>query len=215
VFTESAGQIVGQTGQVVELTDPELSEEWVVVRFGRDELPFSPADLAIPSRNSAARATAQKAEKAEKAAAKAPVQPELKIVREKVPATVPAPRQEDSVPTQSPSSPEAAATDTTDAKPAKKAAKAAKPKVPASFTVTLAYADGEWTVAASRGERPLAKPYLLKPAEALKMVGMLDVPAVHEAVEQILVAERAEVERQATRLRAELAEIEAKLADLR
>ena len=94
-------------------------------------------------------------------------------------------------------------------------AKAAKPKTPPSFTVTLAYADGEWTVAAMRGERPLAKPYLLKPAEALKMVGMLDVPAVHEAVEQILTTERAEVERQAERLRAELAEIEAKLADLR
>ncbi|GAB3839798.1 hypothetical protein GCM10027610_046250 [Dactylosporangium cerinum] len=42
VFTEAAGQIAGQLGQVVQLTDPELSEEWVVVRFGRDELPFSP-----------------------------------------------------------------------------------------------------------------------------------------------------------------------------
>src|SRR5258706_3332387 len=47
VFTEAAGQIAGQLGQVVALTDPELSDEWVVVRFGRDELPFSPADLAI------------------------------------------------------------------------------------------------------------------------------------------------------------------------
>ena len=102
-----------------------------------------------------------------------------------------------------------------DTKPARKAAKAAKPKVPPSFTVTLAYADGEWSVAAMRGERALAKPYLIKPAEALKMVGMLDVPAVHEAVEQILTSERADVERQAERLRAELAEIEAKLADLR
>jgi hypothetical protein len=210
VFTESAGQIAGQAGQVVELTDPELSDEWVVVRFGRDELPFSPADLAIPSRTSPAK-TAK--------AAPAP-QPELKITREKTPAPVPAPRQEESVATQSPSTVAGKpagteASSDADAKPAKKAAKAAKPKLPPSFTVTLAYADGEWSVAAMRGERPLAKPYLLKPAEALKMVGMLDVPAVHEAVEQILTAERAEVERQAERLRAELAEIEAKLADLR
>src|SRR4051795_11848802 len=47
MFTESAGQIAGQIGQVVGLTDPELSDEWVVVRFGRDELPFSPIDLMI------------------------------------------------------------------------------------------------------------------------------------------------------------------------
>ena len=47
VFTEAAGQIAGQIGQVVELIDPPV-DEWVVVRFGRDELPFSPIDLAIP-----------------------------------------------------------------------------------------------------------------------------------------------------------------------
>src|SRR5690349_5699440 len=46
-FTESAGQISGQIGQVVGLEDPAVSEEWVVVRFGRDELPFSPADLRV------------------------------------------------------------------------------------------------------------------------------------------------------------------------
>ena len=216
MFTESAGQMAGQTGQVVELTDPEISDEWVVVRFGRDELPFSPTDLAIPSRAAPARSSSPKTPPPA-------AQPELKIVREKTPAQVPAPRQEeDSVATQSPSTVAAkAAAGTTDepatgeVKPARKATKAAKPKMPPSFTVTLAYADGEWTVAAMRGDRALAKPYLLKPAEALKMVGMLDVPAVHEAVEQILTTERAEVERQAERLRAELAEIEAKLADLR
>jgi hypothetical protein len=38
---------------------------------------------------------------------------------------------------------------------------------------------------------------------------------VHEAVEQIVSAERARAEEQAQRLRAELAEIEARLAELR
>lgn len=47
MFTESAGQIAGQVGQVVTLTDPAESDEWVVVRFGRDELPFSPGDLQM------------------------------------------------------------------------------------------------------------------------------------------------------------------------
>ena len=80
--------------------------------------------------------------------------------------------------------------------------------------MTLAYAGGEWTVAATQGAKSLAKPYLVKPAEALRMVSLVDVPGVHEAVEQILSAERVEAEQQAERLRAELAEIEARLAEL-
>src|SRR5689334_14316222 len=49
-FTESAGQVAGQLGQVVKLADPAAGEDFVVVRFGRDELPFSPADLKVPPR---------------------------------------------------------------------------------------------------------------------------------------------------------------------
>ena len=40
VFTDAAGQIAGQTGQVVSLADPADSDEWITVRFGKDELPF-------------------------------------------------------------------------------------------------------------------------------------------------------------------------------
>ena len=109
--------------------------------------------------------------------------------------------------------PTSSATSKPKAKPAKKAA--AKPKAPAGLTVTLAYADGEWTVAANQGAKALAKPYVIKAGEALKMVAMLDVPGVHEAVEEIVSAARAEAESQAERLRAELAEIEARLAELR
>ncbi len=50
VFTEAAGQIAGQVGQVVKLMDPPVDQR-VVVRFGRDELPFSPTDLAIRRRH--------------------------------------------------------------------------------------------------------------------------------------------------------------------
>ena len=81
--------------------------------------------------------------------------------------------------------------------------------------MTLAYTDGEWTVAAAQGTKSLAKPYMIRPAEALKMVALVDVPGVHEAVEQIMASERAEAESQAEKLRAELAEIEARLAELR
>jgi hypothetical protein len=102
-----------------------------------------------------------------------------------------------------------------EAKPVKRAAKAVRPKGPAGLTVTLAYAEGEWTVAAAQGSKSLAKPYVIKPGEALKMVALIDVPGVHEAVEHIMSAERAEAEQQAEKLRAELAEIEARLAELR
>jgi hypothetical protein len=99
--------------------------------------------------------------------------------------------------------------------PRKAPAKAAKPKPPPGLTVTLAYTDGEWTIAANQGTKALAKPYVVKPAEAMKIVHLVDVPGVQEAVELIVSAERAEVEQQAERLRAELAEIEARLAELR
>jgi hypothetical protein len=94
------------------------------------------------------------------------------------------------------------------------AGRAAKPKAPAGLTVTLAYADGEWTVAAMQGAKALARPYVVRPAEALKIVELVDVPGVRDAVEQILAAERTEVQAQAERLRAELAEVEARLAEL-
>ena len=214
VFTEAAGQVAGQLGQVVDLTDPAASDEWVVVRFGRDELPFSPADLSIPPRGAAARRAGPKAVAAPTDAAPTPP---VKITQRPVPA----PREEATVttvqtppaPPRTPTAEPAAAPP--EAKPARRAAKSARPKGPASLTVTLAYADGEWTVAATQGSKALAKPYVIRPAEALKMVGLLDVAGVQEAVEQIVAAERAEAEAQAQKLRAELAEIEARLAELR
>ncbi|MEV1159316.1 hypothetical protein ACIOBK_31850 [Micromonospora chokoriensis] len=198
VFTASAGQIAGQVGQVIELTDPEVSDEFVVVRFGRDELPFSPADLAVAPKGAGRRVVAEP--KPEPEPEPEPVAaPEFVLDTPRVPAQ----RQEEPKVEQ------------TEKPPARRAVKAVKPKGPAGLTVTLAYADGEWTVAAQQGSKALAKPYVVKPAEALKMVALVDVPGVQEAVEQILGSERAEAEQQAEKLRAELAEIEARLAELR
>jgi hypothetical protein len=212
VFTEAAGQIAGQIGQVVSLMDPPV-DEWVVVRFGRDELPFSPADLAIPP-----KAAPRPKPKPPVAATDEPTEPSalsVEVPYEPITA-VPPPRQE--VPTMTtPTIADAAQPDSAvevAAKPARKAVRAPKVKAQPSLTVTLAYADGEWLVGAQQGTRALAKPYVIKAAEALRMVALLDVPGVHEAVEQIVDAERAETQAHAERLRAELAEIEAHLADL-
>ncbi|MEH0823055.1 MULTISPECIES: hypothetical protein [unclassified Micromonospora] len=199
VFTEAAGQMAGQLGQVVELTDPAASEEFVVVRFGRDELPFSAADVAIAPKGAGRRPAAEAKPETEQP----PAAPEPAFVLDT--PRVPAPRREEPKTEQPPAEP----------KPAKRAVKAAKPKTPPGLTVTLAYAEGEWTVAAQQGTKALARPYVVKPAEALRMVALVDVPGVQEAVEQILAAERAEAEQQAEKLRAELAEIEARLAELR
>jgi hypothetical protein len=200
VFTETAGQVAGQVGQVVRVGDPAGGEDFVTVRFGRDELPFSPADLKMPERGAAARRARPAANgsngkpPAEKPAVEKPA-PELKLTQ----PPVPAPR--DAEPEQEKPAP-------------RKATRAAKPKPPAALTVTLAYTEGEWTVGATQGSKSLAKPYVIKPAEALKMVGLLDVPGVQEAVEHIVAAERAVAEEQAQRLRSQLAEVEAKLAEL-
>ena len=196
VFTESAGQIAGQIGQVVSLADPAGADEFVVVRFGKDELPFSPADLQVAPRGAAAR-------KPEPAPSPpAPAMPEFVIDKPAPPRPAPAP------------APPAAAVPPVAPAP-RKAPRPAKGKAPAGLTVTLAYGDGEWTVAAAQGSKVLAKPYVVKPAEAMRMVSLVDVPGVQEAVEQIVAAERAEAEQEAERLRAQLAEVESRLAELR
>jgi hypothetical protein len=206
MFTESAGQIAGQIGHVVQLDDPAVQEDWILVKFGSDVLPFPPADLSIAPRGAVAKKTSPPEEPARP-------QPELRIVREKVPAARPAP------PSPAPSSQEKTVSeaDSPHATPAPRkpaAPKGAKAKPLPSFTVTLSYTEGDWTVGAVQGSRTLAKPYLIKPSEALKMVSLLDVPGVHEAVEQIMAAERAHARAHAEKLRAELAELEAKLTEL-
>ncbi|MCA2214957.1 hypothetical protein [Jidongwangia harbinensis] len=219
VFTEAAGQIAGQVGQVVSVTDPAESDEFLVVRFGRDELPFSPGDLQVAPKGAVARKASPPPAPP---VAEPPARPEPEFVIDK--PVVPASRRAAAA-----AAPPAAAASAADAPAAagsppasaaapaagRKAARPAKPKGPAGLTVTLAYADGEWTVAAAQGAKTLARPYVVKPSEALRMVSLVDVPGVQEAVAQILAAERGEAERAAERLRAELAEVEARLAELR
>lgn len=202
-FTESAGQISGQIGQVVGLDDPAVSDEWVVVKFGRDELPFSPGDLRIAPKGPPPKKVVPVPEPAEPVLSGPPLLPAA-------PPAVkpPAPRKSEESVTVKDETAEAPAA------PRKAAARPAKAKPAPGLTVTLAYAEGEWTVGANQGAKALARPYVIRPAEALKMVSLIDVPGVQEAVEQILASERAEAEQQAQRLRAELAEVEARLAEL-
>ncbi|WP_306213889.1 hypothetical protein [Actinoplanes sp. RD1] len=202
MFTEAAGQIAGQVGQVVGLTDPAESDEWVVVRFGKDELPFAPADLRVPPKGGVKKVAAPPVPEV-------PARVEPEFVLDSPPPVKAAPAADKGVPEGEAERKAVAPA------PRKAVSKAAKPKPPPGLTVTLAYTDGEWTVAANQGSKALAKPYVIRPAEAMRMVALVDVPGVQEAVEQIVAAERAEAEQQAEKLRAELAEIEARLQELR
>jgi len=238
MFTDAAGQIAGQFGQVVQLTDPTVSDDWLVVRFGRDELPFSPTDLEIPPRGSATRRAAEQAQRtpptppasspvpapreepimpkaATTAASTASNASNASTTAGKPPAGRPAANGAAGPSPAAPPVAEQPAAEPVAAKPARRQGKPARPKTGPALTVTLTYADGDWMVGATQGSKALAKPYVIRPAEALKMVSMLDVPGVQEAVEQIVSAERSEAQAQAERLRAELAEIEARLAELR
>ena len=210
VFTASAGQVAGTVGQVVQLADPARSDEWIVVRFGRDELPFSPVDLATPGSPQAPKVVKPApARRTGTAPTGPPLAPPIVPTQATpaVPASGPAGGRGHVAPAVPASGPGGG--------PGQKpAAKAVKVKPPASLTVTLAYAEREWTVAATMGSRSLAKPYLIKPTDALRMVALIDVPGVHEAVESIIEAERLEAETRAARLRAELADIESRLAEL-
>jgi hypothetical protein len=212
VFTSSAGQMAGQPGQVVKLADPDHTGDWLVVRFGHDELPFSPADLSLPTRARPTGRTGNGRRPQPDALLPAPASagpeggtgPATAAGRALRPAARGAP------PPATGEVPPAAPR-----RPVKRAARPATPRPPASMIVTLAYQAGEWTVTAHQGSRTLAKPCLVRPAEALKMVAMLDVPGVHDAVEQIVTAELTEVQRRAETLRSELAAVEARLAELR
>lgn len=198
MFTEAAGQIAGQVGHVVRLEDQASHDDWILVKFGADVLPFPPSDLAMAPRG-ATKSAAQPKAAAKKAEPAMPPEPEFKIVREPVPAA----RQEKTV----------SEADNIPPAPRKPSAKGKAKPLP-SFTVTLSYTEGEWMVGAVQGSKTVAKPYVIKPTEALKMVALLDVPGVHEAVEHIMSAERAQAQAHAEKLRAELAELEAKLAEL-
>lgn len=205
VFTARAGQMAGNAGHVVELTDPIGSDEWIVVRFGRDELPFSPADLSVSGRRSTTEpAPDGRSPVQTKATPPRPVTAARTAAREET--TVPARRTRAAVPVAA------------EPVPAPVVAKAPKqprpPKTPAPLVVTLTYADQRWTVAAQHGSKALAKPYPISPTEALRMLALIEVPGVHDAVASILAAERAEAEHRAQRLRAELAEIESRLVEL-
>ncbi|GAB3658799.1 DUF6319 family protein [Glycomyces tarimensis] len=204
MFTDAAGQVAGKSGKVVALEEAR-DGDFVLVAFGSDQLPFSPAELRLPARGETARAKTprQRTTGTEPAPPPGPgLLPDAPPV-----ARTPEERKSTSVSETENKAPEPA--------PRKKAARArsAKDKHP-ELTVTLTYEDGEWAVATAKGARTLVKGVHVSHAAALSMCAAAESAEVNEIVTEVVDKIRSEAAEEAAALRKRLEEAEAKLAEL-
>jgi hypothetical protein len=185
VRAASAAVPAGTRGNIVRIGKPSEGE-YVVVRLGKDEVPFAPVELSMSGRQ--ARVTAPPPAPAKKAAKKATA-PARK-------AAVPAAKK----------SPPPTAKKTTRRAPAGK-------RTPPPLVVTLRFNDGEWSVEAARGSRRLAKPSGVRPGAVKAFADLLDEDTVRDALTETIESCRSVVEERAAALRAELVAAEAALKE--
>ena len=194
VRTASAAVPAGTRGNVVRIGNPS-DGEFIVVRLGRDEVPFAPNELAVGGRGGRP-AKAAPAAPAKKAAAKKAAAPAKK-------AAAPAPAKKAA---PAPAQAKKAA-------PRKRPAVAAKRKSLPPLVVTLRFTDGDWTVEASRGARRVSKAVPVRPGAVKAFADLVDDGAVREALTETIESCRSVVEERAAALRAELEMAEAALKD--
>jgi hypothetical protein len=186
----SAAVPAGTRGNIVRIG--KASEgEYVVVRLGKDEVPFAPAELAMSGRQGKVTTPPPAPAK------KTPTAAKKTMPVKKAPAARPA------------------------APPAKKAATVKRAtrktssgkRTPPPLVVTLRFNDGMWTVEASRGARRLAKPSGVRPGAVKAFADLLDEELVREALTETIESCRSVVEERAAALRAELVAAEATLKE--
>ncbi|MFB9662697.1 hypothetical protein ACFQS3_22715 [Glycomyces mayteni] len=204
VFTDAAGQVAGRTGKVVAL-DPAGVDDFVQVAFGSDELSFSAAELRLPAPGEGARRTP-----APRQRSTAPAGPGLLPDDAPEPKPAPKPVVSERKPVTEPETPAP--------EPVVKK-KAARPRAAAAkhpeLTVTLTYEDGEWSVAATRGARTVVKGAKVAHTNALTMCQASGSDEVNEVVSEVVEKIRSEAAEEAARLRRQLEEAEARLAELK
>ncbi|GAA2145931.1 hypothetical protein [Glycomyces algeriensis] len=207
VFTDAAGQVAGRAGKVVAL-DPAGVDDFVHVAFGSDELSFSAAELRLPAPGEGARrAPRQRASEPSEPVAPSgpgllPDEPKPKPVSERKPVTAP----EVSQPAVAA---EVAAPKKKVARPRAAAAKHSE------LSITLTYEDGEWSIAATRGARTVVKGAKVAHSNALAMCQAAGSDEVAEVVDEVVEKIRSEAAEEASRLRRQLEEAEARLAELK
>lgn len=202
VRAASAAVPAGTRGNVIRMGNPSEGE-FIVVRLGRDEVPFAPSELALSARGKTATASAAKS-----APAKTASRPAAKKAPRRKTAAKSAPR---------PAPAKAVATKAAPAKaaPARRtpSKKTSSRKSAHPLTVTLRFNDGRWTVEAQRGARRLARASLVRPGAVQAFAELVDDPTVQAAISEIVESNRTVAEQKAEKLRAELAAAEAALEE--
>jgi hypothetical protein len=198
VRVASAAVPAGTRGSILRIGKPSEGE-YIVVRLGKDEVPFAPSELAMSGRQPAASKAAAAAPPAKKAT------PATKTATKQTakPAAAPIARK---APTK-PSPPAKAA------RPRKTTRRAAGGRTPPPLVVTLRFNDGVWSVEAARGARRLAKPSGVRPGAVKAFADLLDEETVREALSETIESCRSVVEERAAALRAELVAAEAALKE--
>lgn len=239
VRSASAAVPAGTRGNVIRIGNPSEGE-YIVVRLGRDQVPFAPNELSLSTRgrtpaasSAAAAKPAPAARPAAKKTAAASSRPSRTSARSTAKAAT---KTAKSSPAKSAKAATAkAATTQRAAAPAKETAKATSARTaaagsskrassrgsrrgkggrsPQPLTVTMRFADSRWTIEAQRGSRRLAKAQPLRPGAVSAFAEHVDEDAVREALVETVESCRSVVEEKAAALRAELDAAEAALRE--
>jgi hypothetical protein len=192
----------GTSVPIVGFEEPAVGE-FISVRLRDDVVPFSPAELSLPTRG---RPTAVKDEPA---VAPAPA-PQKKAAPPRLVA-VPEPEYAPTPPEPKPAAAPAAVAES----PVKAAAPAKAARRPArgNISVTLRFSGKGWTYESTRGGRKAAaRPLNLAAVRAFS--DRLDDPSLRKDLQATVDIARQEAKSKADALRAELERVEVELADL-
>jgi hypothetical protein len=217
VRAASAAVPAGTRGNVVRMGNPS-DGEFIVVRLGRDEVPFAPSELAIgPRSGRPAKVAPAPVAAPVPVAAPAPARAAKKAAAGR---PVGAKAAKSSAPAASAGAATGKATKAATSAPSARAGRSsgtsrrtAKRKALPALVVTLRFDDGGWTVEASRGARRVSKASPVRPGAVKAFADLVDEPAVREALTETIESCRSVVEERAASLRAELHAAEAALKD--
>ena len=212
VRAASAAVPAGTRGNVIRMGPPSEGE-FIVVRLGRDEVPFAPGELSLSARGKSAAAAAKTTAGRTTATRSTPTK--STPAKSTSSSRRAAAKSARSRPAAAPSTP-TKATATPGAKksaPTRRSGKRTSRRGQHPLTVTVRYVDGAWTVEGHRGSRRLAKASALRPGAVKAFADLVDEPAIREAVTEIVESGRAVVEERTAKLRAELQAAEAALKE--
>jgi hypothetical protein len=230
VRSASAAVPAGTRGNIIRLGNPK-DGDYVVVRLGRDEVPFAPAELSLSTRGAAkassssvppapvqkriAAATSRPARSATRSTAKATKSAPARAAKAAPPATRQAATQKaaPAAPAKSTTTRAAAGAGPGAGRSTKRGARRGKGRSPQPLMVTLRFSDSRWTVEAQRGSRRITKAMPLLPRAVSAFAEHVDEQVVREALVETVESCRAVVEERAALLRAELQAAESSLRE--